>query len=44
MLPKIEHFGIATSTEVDVATLAQRLRDEAIANSPMIVGRSEIAA
>ena len=44
LLPKIEQFGIATAAEVDVATLAQRLRDEAIASSPMIVGRSEIAA
>jgi ubiquinone/menaquinone biosynthesis C-methylase UbiE len=45
LLPKIEQFGLATAAEVDVATLGQRLRDEAIANnSHMIVGRSEIAA
>jgi len=44
LLPKIEQFGIATAAEVDVATLAQRLRDEVIASSSMIVGRSEIAA
>jgi hypothetical protein len=44
LLPKIEQFGLATATEVDVATLTQRLCDEAIANSHLIVGRSEIAA
>jgi ubiquinone/menaquinone biosynthesis C-methylase UbiE len=44
LLPKIEQFRIATAAEVDVGTLAQRLRDEVIANAHMIVGRSEIAA
>ena len=44
LLPKIEQFGLATATEVDVATLTQRLCDEVIANSHLIVGRSEIAA
>ena len=43
-LPKIEQFGLARVAEVDVVTLAQRLRDEVIANAHMIVGRSEIAA
>ena len=44
LLPKIEQFRIATATEVDVGTLAQRLRDEVISNAHMIVGRSEIGA
>ena len=44
MLPKIEQFGLAGAADVDVVTLAQRLRDEVIANAHMIVGRSEIAA
>jgi hypothetical protein len=44
LLPKIEQFGLATAAEVNVVTLAQRLRDEVIANAHMIVGRSEIAA
>ncbi|MCP3460562.1 class I SAM-dependent methyltransferase [Bradyrhizobium sp. CCGUVB23] len=44
LLPKIEQFGLATEAEVDVATLAQRLRDEVTASSSLIVGRSEIAA
>jgi ubiquinone/menaquinone biosynthesis C-methylase UbiE len=44
LLPQIERFGIATAAEVDLATLAQRLQDEVIANARMIVGRSEIAA
>jgi hypothetical protein len=44
VLPKIEQFGLARTAEVDVVTLAQRLRDEVIANAHMIVGRSEIAA
>jgi hypothetical protein len=35
---------LATAAEVDVPTLAQRLRDEVVANAHMIVGRSEIAA
>jgi hypothetical protein len=44
LLPKIEQFSLATAAEVDVGTLAQRLRDEVISNAHMIVGRSEIAA
>jgi SAM-dependent methyltransferase len=43
LLPAIEKFGIATVAEVDIDTLAQRLRDETVAAnacwlSPVLVG------
>jgi SAM-dependent methyltransferase len=43
LLPAIEKFGIATAAEVDIDTLAQRLRDETVAAnacwlSPVLVG------
>jgi hypothetical protein len=42
MLPLIERFGVASATEVDIDTLADRLRDEvlavdAVAKSPDLV-------
>jgi SAM-dependent methyltransferase len=43
LLPKLEACGIATAAEIDVDTLADRLRDEAVANratlfGPLLVG------
>jgi SAM-dependent methyltransferase len=45
VLPAIEEFGIATAAEVEIDTLADRLRAEAVANgccvaSPLLVGAS----
>ncbi len=37
MLPLIEHYGIATSEEVDVKTLAERLRTEVILSKRPLV-------
>jgi hypothetical protein len=42
LLPRMEQLGVATATEVEVATLAQRLRREVTAGKHMIIGRSEI--
>jgi hypothetical protein len=39
----MERLGVATAAEVDIATLAERLRHEATTNVSVIVGRSEIA-
>jgi hypothetical protein len=39
LLPLAEKFGIATAAEVDLATLAQRLREEAVsATSSLVCG------
>jgi hypothetical protein len=43
LLPAIEKFGIATAAEVDIDTLAHRLRDQTVAAdacwlSPVLVG------
>jgi SAM-dependent methyltransferase len=43
LMPAIERYGIATSTEVGVETLTERLKQEAM-NGGVIVGRSEIGA
>ena len=42
LVPTLERQGIATATDVDLATLAERLGWEAMGS--VIVGRSEIAA
>jgi SAM-dependent methyltransferase len=44
LIPTMEHQGIATAAEVDVATLANRLRLEVITNGSVVVGRSEVCA
>jgi ubiquinone/menaquinone biosynthesis C-methylase UbiE len=44
LLPTMEQLGVATATEVEVATLAQRLCREVTASGHMIIGRSEIGA
>ena len=42
--PAMECQGIATATEVDAATLAERLMLETLANTTLVVGRSEVGA
>ena len=42
LVPTMERQGVATASEVDVTTLAERLRQEVTANSSVIVGRSEV--
>jgi SAM-dependent methyltransferase len=44
LLPTMEHLGIATGAEVEIATLAERLQREVTASKHMIIGRSEIVA
>ncbi|HEV8190837.1 MAG TPA: hypothetical protein VGP82_05045 [Ktedonobacterales bacterium] len=44
LLPAMEQLGIATGGQVDVDTMAARLRDEAAANSGTVVWLSLIGA
>ena len=44
LIPAIERLGIATRSEVDVNTLAERLIQEIEASASVVVGRSEVAA
>jgi SAM-dependent methyltransferase len=44
LVPEMERLGVATAGEVDIETLAERVLAEVIANSSVIVGRSEIGA
>lgn len=44
LVPEMERLGVATADEVDIETLAERVLAEVIANSSVIVGRSEIGA
>jgi ubiquinone/menaquinone biosynthesis C-methylase UbiE len=44
LAPAIERLGIATAEEIDIATLAARLKSEVRTNGSLVVGRSEIAA
>lgn len=44
LLPAMERFGVAASGEVEVETLAERLRQEVTASDSVIIGRSEIGA
>jgi SAM-dependent methyltransferase len=44
LLPDIERLGIATAAEVGLGTLTERMSNEAIAGTGVIVGRSEIGA
>lgn len=42
LLPAMEKLGVATAAEVDIETLAERLRREVAASGSVIIGRSEI--
>jgi SAM-dependent methyltransferase len=44
LAPAMEQLGIATKSEVARETLAERLKEEAILNGSVIIGRSEIGA
>jgi SAM-dependent methyltransferase len=44
VLPELERLGLATESDVDVETLADRVWAEAAANDSIIVGRAEIGA
>jgi SAM-dependent methyltransferase len=44
LAPAMERHGVAASSEIGLATLAERLKQEAAANGRVIVGRSEIGA
>jgi hypothetical protein len=44
VLPTMEQLGVATTAEVELATLAERLRREVTASGSVIIGRSEICA
>ena len=44
VVPILEQQGLATAAEVNIATLAERLKREVTANASVIVGRSEVAA
>jgi hypothetical protein len=44
LVPAMERHGIATGAEVGFGTLAERLKQEALVNGGVIVGRSEVGA
>jgi 2-polyprenyl-3-methyl-5-hydroxy-6-metoxy-1,4-benzoquinol methylase len=44
LLPQVERFGLATAIEVDIGTLRDRLMNDTMATSSLLVGRSEIGA
>jgi hypothetical protein len=44
LAPEMERLGVATAHEVDSPTLAQRILDEIISSTSVIVGRSEVGA
>jgi hypothetical protein len=44
LVPAMEQLGVATATEVEPATLTERLRREVTANGSLIIGRTEIGA
>ena len=44
LLPEMERIGVTTAAEVDIETLAERLRREVTAGGGVIIGRSEIGA
>jgi hypothetical protein len=44
LLPRMEAFGIATASAVDIDTLTERLRDEAIAKRGVLIAPPIIGA
>ena len=44
LVPEMERFNVATASEVDSHTLAERMLAEVIATGSVLVGRSEIGA
>jgi len=43
LVPAMERLGVAAAAEIEIETLAERLKREATANASVIIGRSEIA-
>ena len=44
LLPEIERFGVATASEVGIATLVERMSNEANASSSVLFGHYQVAA
>ena len=44
LLPMIERLGVATAQEVDIETLADRLRDEVVAGGGVMISPAMIGA
>src|SRR5262249_54146607 len=44
LLPEMERLGVATSAEVEIESLAERLKHEVASGGGVFVGRSEIGA
>ena len=44
LLPQIERLGVATAAQVGLGTLRDRLMNETVAASSLLIGRSEIGA
>jgi hypothetical protein len=44
LLPLIEKFGVATAAEVNIDTLADRMRDEVVAGGGVVVTPSLVGA
>jgi hypothetical protein len=44
LAPTLEQLGIATTAEIGVATLAQRMKQEIAAVDATVIGRSEVCA
>ena len=44
LVPALERLGIATAADIDIATLADRMKREVVAKNCLIIGRSEIGA
>lgn len=44
LLPEMERLGVATAAEVDVPTLVERMRREAVATSSIVIGHSQVGA
>ena len=44
LLPEMERLGVATATEVGLESLSERIQNEAIASSSVILGRYQVGA
>lgn len=44
LLPEMERLGVATTADVGLETLVERMRDEAIASSSVVVGHFQVGA
>jgi hypothetical protein len=44
LLPEMERLGVATAADAGLATLVERMRNEAIASASVVVGHYQIGA